>query len=387
MCDTCNQLLELLNIERGKNFILRQIVEHHLNMKFEESSVCKRPRIVIDTESEVKTKVDTKEVNEEDEVKMVIINDSNDAIAEAFESLKEARNYMNILSRIKQQRISEMQLVMSPLEYTSKVLEHIAQTKETLKDKGWTEKKMLSVIQKFVSPLEAFITHTQGYEKQIIEIDEITQFRNCCIHAAKNDSVLSIQHFTQFFTSHVLTMYTLAELIEIYVKESSTIIFVPKKKADYTFYSLNEIKDDKKFWKMDCRLEYLTQDLSYCVVQYSKNLFKTIYKECLKTNAYFPDYASRFQILEYQCGQLLQNMFLAMDFVKLNRVFREAVQKHATYTSTINDVFDMSSDEAEQDLENHGMTKEDKMMVMSEMFEGSIHSDDAEKFFQSLYMQ
>ena len=121
-----------------------------------------------------------------------------------------------------------------------------------------------------------------------------------------------------------------------------------KESDPFSFYTLDSINDDgEKYWRMDCRLEYLgyaIMNTSYFMV----DLFKKIYFDTFYDNNYRENYGSFHQITECDLEQLLQNILILSKPTKFFKKFRELVIKKSTYKKEKNDKFQLYSDDVLQ---------------------------------------
>jgi hypothetical protein len=89
---------------------------------------------------------------------------------------------------------------------------------------------------------------------------------------------------------------------------------------------LEKIKEDKRCWKMECRLEDFSTDFADNVLPYCISLFRKIYKDVFEDNIYRPDYMTKSQILEFDCEQLVQNIILLAQPIKVFSLSPKAIQ-------------------------------------------------------------
>lgn len=388
MCDCFKEIEELktaLIIEGLKCKIYKQILERKLDMKLDDRTEDIIQQTVVkkikERSPDIKKKVKS---NFKPEPKtFLFLNDEvlkcfgefnietiKDEIQANFERLKDTRNYSHVLNSIKTNR-AYMQTELDPREYALITQDHISRMKTIFLEKGFNDKKIQGFLPKFLSPLEYRLTQSSGFEKQTIEFEDISKFKLCQkISADYPKEYVPFDNFgfNQYFLTYCVSFSSIKELLEMYIENPygfKNIIYLPDQ--EYTFYTLNKIENNKRFWKMDCRLEHITLELMDNIKNYCITLFRTIYKSCFNTNNYIPDYKTKYQILEFDCEQILQNVFLCANFKKFNKMIMETVKTLCTYSPVSCDKFDLSSDDNEPIQHD-----EEKMDVIKLLFDNVV---------------
>ena len=160
------------------------------------------------------------------------------------------------------------------------------------------------------------------------------------------------------------------------------IIYLSRPKSSikdpYSFYTLEKIKEDKRCWKMECRLEDFSIDFTDNVLPYCISLFRKIYKDVFEDNIYRPDYMTKSQILEFDCEQLVQNIILLAQPISLYKMFHELIISKSTFTSTESDKFNLYGDDKLQQKRfesNTNDSDEDTCQIIKRLFDGISHDD------------
>ena len=100
----------------------------------------------------------------------------------------------------------------------------------------------------------------------------------------------------------------------------SNIIYVPLEKSTkddpYSFYTLVKITEKKRFWQMDCRLEYFTNNFIAQILPYLITKFRQIYNDVFHDNCYRENYKMQSQILECDCEQLTTKHYFSYRYEK-----------------------------------------------------------------------
>lgn len=303
-----------------------------------------------------------------------------DDIKTSFESLKETRAYNQLLLNIRKSRTC-FHTVLNITEYISVVETHIAKLKSIFLEKGFNERKIVGLYPNFLSPLEYRLLQVEGFEKKTIESDDIEKFKfSMKIGAdyAKTYRPFDQTHFLHYVLSYSLCLFPLKDIVETFINNPygfKNIIYVPmiSDEGAYSFYVLNRIENTKRCWKMDCRLDTLTTELTESVKNYSANLFRKIYKKCLNTNNYiaWENCSSKFQVLEFDCTQLLRNLFTCMNFIRANEIVKQSVQTHCVKQPTTNDKFDLYNDDKEKlmQMKEYKIEQQDIIEIIKLLFD------------------
>lgn len=395
-----------LNMEKLKCKIYKQILEKQLNVQLEDgvedmineivsrfTSSTKQPKIVF-VDSEKATKPNSIEQQPPKKKDIIVENPFAEEVAaifghfdknaietniqDAFESLKESRNYNHILTDIKTNRIF-YQTMLSPSSYIELLQEHLTKIKEIFLKKNFTEKKIASTVYpKFFSSLEYRLLLLDGYHKQSLEVEDISKFKLCQKLGIKHKQTyqpFDKSELVQYLLNYTLSFSSLGELIRNFINNPyncPNIIYLKSFNDEgYAFYTLQKSEKNKRFWKMDCRLENLTIDLAEYISEYCINLFRTFYKAAMDTNMYIPEYQTRCCITEYECEELFQNIIIATDFFKLNSVLRNEVKSYCSFTSDANDKFDLKNEDKEQieNFKKYKLTDETIHEILNRMFD------------------
>ena len=196
--------------------------------------------------------------------------------------------------------------------------------------------------------------------------------------------------FFEKFDNYGLAIFSIKKLIEIFINNKYgiyNIIYVPIKKSSendpYSFYILEDIKSKKRYWKMDCRLEELTINFTNTIINYLKNIFKKLYHDVFNDNIYRKDYKSYNTITQYDCEQLLKNIYMISNQKKFSLLLRNIIRENCTYYPTENDRFNIYTD----DLVQKKRFAEDKGSIDSVIFIKNLFDDISNEDSVDLYRE
>jgi len=306
-----------------------------------------------------------------------------------FESLKNAKTYPKIMEDLKQNR-QKMFGRLNLYDYTNLILEHVKIIEEIFQEKKYTPKKITTIISKGLSALENRLISYGDYTNTHIEIDEITKIGVVLDVYSKTEKEY-IPYTTQnnvynLFYNYGTVLFPIKQTLERYLFNRygfNNIIYLPLPKNiendPYSFYTLESVKDKKRCWKMDCRLEELTTNIIANILPYMIGMFRKIYKDVFNDNEFRVDFLKRSQITECECEQLLQNIQLLSHPQEFSKILRKIVKNNSTFTPTEHDKFNICSDDSLQ--RKRFAEKEDVDMVdtIKQLFDG-ISSENAVDF-------
>jgi hypothetical protein len=398
-------------MERLKNKIYKQIIENQLHMKLEDGTEDlindivskhvqkKAPPVVPEEKKKAlyrpppKTEISDEPAPEHTQEQITrysettmtemrtLFGDVNRdvllaEISNSFDNLKDSSKYTNILLQIKNNR-SNLLAFLSPNEYSNILKEHVERLRVVMNDKGYNEKKLGAIYSKFLSALDYRILRIDGFHKHNLEGDDIVKFKFSQKMSAPHSKIYRTFDKDAMFSyvlNYGLALSSLESILtNFFVNPYGlfNIAYVPFNDDGYAFYTLQKIENGKRFWKMDCRLETLTIDLADVLKTYCINEFRFLYKTCFETNNHIPDYSKRFSLAEFECGQLLQTIYISSNFDRLNGIIRNIVQKNCVHQYTINDKFDLRSDDKDQleTFKTYRPTENDAKEVITRVFD------------------
>jgi hypothetical protein len=319
------------------------------------------------------------------------LEEANKSFQETFDTLKQSRIYTKILNDLAKKRMSIFGR-MSLSNYQNLVCDQIRTIEDIFCQKNYTDKKSITIISKGLTPLESRLIFYGNYTQTHIEIDEIQ----------KLDTVLDLEKqfpkeyvpydsikFFNCFYNYGLVLFTFKKNLERYLfnrYELFNVIYLPlPKNTDddpYSFFVLDKVNKEKRYWKMDCRLEDLTTSLIANVLPYMISMFKKLYRDVFGDNDFRSDFKNKCQLTEYDCEQLVQNIILLAQPKEFCIVLRLIVKKKATYIPTENDKFNLYGDDALQRKRFHDKEDVDLVDIIKQLFD-VISSEQAVDFYRS----
>lgn len=308
-----------------------------------------------------------------------------------FESLKTAKTYTKIMDEIKQNRTNIFgQLNLS--DYNKLLLEHVEILEGIFKEKNYTVKKITTIISKGLSALESRLISYGDYTNTHIEIDEIMKIGVVLDVYSKTEKEYipyDTKNLYNLFYNYGTVLFPIKINIERYLFNRygfNNLIYLPLPKNTehdpYSFYTLESIKDKKRNWKMDCRLEELSTNIISNILPYIISMFHKIYKDVFNDNEFRKDFLKRSQITECECEQLLQNIQLLSHPQEFSIQLRKWVKNNSTFTPSEQDKFNICSDDSLQRKRFTEKEDIDMVDVIKQLFDG-ISSEDSVDFYRT----
>lgn len=310
---------------------------------------------------------------------------------ECFEKLKQSRVYTKILEDLARKRMNIF--ARMPLsDYQNLVSEHIRTIEDIFREKNYTDKKSIGIISKGLTSLESRLISYGNYTQSHLEIDEIEKLDKVLDlgkQSSKQYTVYNSLTIFNCFYNYGVILFPIKKNLERYLFNSYdlwNIIYLPlPKNTDddpYSFYVLERLSKEKRYWKMDCRLEDLSSNLIANLLPYMIGMFRKLYRDVFGDNDFRKDYNSKCQITECDCEQLLQNIITVGQPKDFYNIVRIIVKNKATYTPTENDKFNLYGDDSLQRKRFHDKEDIDLVDIIKQLFD-DISSEEAVDFYRS----
>jgi hypothetical protein len=279
--------------------------------------------------------------------------DSIKAIDEAMECISKERIYKKHLISIKDLRV-KLICKIGLSEYTNLIRKHIEKLTSIFGKKGTDAKKTTLNIGMSLSPLEQRLIFFSGYFNTELEPEE-TQRLRLTLDVAPNPKRYIPFNYNDFFSkmyNYGLSIFSVKESIKRSLVNPygfPNIVYVKTEKSSakdpYTFYILEKIEDDKRIWKMECRLYEFSKSLSKNILTYCINMFRRIYFDVFSDNSYREDYKDKCLICRQDCEQLLINIIELSNSKSLCETVRKIVSKQSILLPSKMDKFDFMADD------------------------------------------
>jgi hypothetical protein len=343
------------------------------------------------TEEDIKHRIEIVDATVLQEQKTTIdIENVYKQMENIFNKLKTSRIYTKLLDELRSTRMSIF-CSMTVKEYTKILEEHISKLETIFKDKNYPVKKITSIVVKGLYAIESRILGYYNYTSQHLDTDEIQTMKFVYENGKLKDKgyvPFDIDRLADTFCNYGLVLYPLKTtlkslLFNFYGFNSIIYLPVPKSKDSdpYSFYTLEKVNKEKRYWKMDCRLEYFSSILSMYLLPYAIGMFRRLYKDVFNDNDFRPNYNTKCQLTECDCEQLLHNIFLLAQGRAFCNTLRHIVKEYSTYTPTDNDKFNLYGDDSLQRKRFQEKEEPELLEVVKQLFDG-ISSSQAVDFYR-----
>jgi hypothetical protein len=194
--------------------------------------------------------------------------------------------------------------------------------------------------------------------------------------------------FMRKFYNYGSILFTIKENLERNLFNTygfNNVVYIPLKNSTlndpWSFYTLESLSKEKRYWKMDCRLEDLSLNFFNNMKSYLVNIFRKIYSDIYHDNHYRKDYNNS-NITELDCEQLLQNIYILLNPKDFCNFLRQLVVEKATYIPTENDKGDFLSDDRIQKKRFSDNNEKYDVFDLIRLLFDDISSEEAIDFYR-----
>lgn len=273
-----------------------------------------------------------KEEKEEDDEESIFFE-----ISRLLDKLKSSHRYNNVLQSIKKYRTKLFSMI--PLdEYTNLLRNHVKQFKEIFLGKQFPYRKLNRVIFSCFNELELRIISYYEYYNTTLTPDHIDEFASVLdmnMTYCKQYTPFNVQVVLNNLQNYGFALFSLEECLKRAIVSPynyPNIVYIKMKKSSdddpYSFYTLGSVENKVRKWRLDCRLEKLTTDISDALRPYGVSLFRRIYRDVFGDNVYRPKFQSEAPILRDDCEQLLINVYRVSNYHHLQIELQHIVKKY-----------------------------------------------------------
>jgi hypothetical protein len=344
-----------------------------LNEKKEEKKETFRAINKVEEKKEdIKLKIETvdEEVKEIVRSKFEFINikDCENEINNVFVNIKEGRKYTKNLEYIKTIRC-KMLGWMDIEEYKNMILQQIDHITNIFTEKSMEKKKITLIIFEHFTGLELRLARYKSYTKTCIDPEDIYRLKlslEVCTPFPKEYK--PFERSFERFKNYNLVLFTLEKCVECYLinrygfnnlvyidiktkkenerfhseavhraEQISQRGSIDKKSDFFGFYYLEKIEKGIRYWKMDSRLENISEEFSETLLPFCISLYKKIYIDIFGDNYYRPDISDMSPIANGEMEQLLENILILSNQDSCRDLLQRIIRTSATHSPTMND--------------------------------------------------
>ena len=331
------------------------------------------------SEEEIENKINIKkeEIENKKNKYIDIIKTSENIFRECFDSIKQSRTYSKSLSLIKKTRLNLIECMPND-KYIKLVQGHVKNLENIFKNlKEFSTKKIVETISKSMNTIDMRLISYGSYTNTMLEMDDIYRFKsslNFFNITPSSFTPLNKEVLFKLFFNYGGALFTLKDMIEMFIPNQydfHNIIYVKLKNSTdedpFSFYFLEDIntvkKIEKRYWKMDCRLEEFTNNFIDNIKLYLIENFRKLYYEIFNDNDFRKDYRETNSLTEYDCEQLLQSIHLLSKPKEFNILLRNIIKNKCVYYPTINDRFNIYGDDVVQKKKFLNSKEDEEIMI------------------------
>jgi hypothetical protein len=316
-----------------------------------------------------------------------------------------------VLKQLSDTRIKLIGIMTLP-EYIKLVLTHIKKLESIFSSKKINKAKIVSHVQKSLSPLEQRLTSYKNYHDSHLQPEECQLYKAVLrlnMNYNKEYKSFSYDELCLSINNYGIALFSLKNVLKIALVNPYkfyNIIYINKEGKDkegkekeggkekdkektsdpYTFYTLESISSKgRRQWRMECRLDDLSKKLSMSLMTYCVSLFRKIYYDAFNDNVYRPDYKEKAPIFSEDCEQLLTNILLIARQKQFCNLMRFVISKFCVITPTTNDSFNFTADDGicKKNFDKRIDSIEDVEGCIKRLFD-NISEDDIKKLSENV---
>jgi hypothetical protein len=284
--------------------------------------------------------VDERQKNIKDKINTV----SSETVTKDITTLLETLNKTNFNDSVKKLKQFRKKLIpnLTHDTYIKLLREHYTITESAVKNE--TSKRKESYMEKSFSPLEHRLLLSPCNHLFNIEPSDIELY-HCLIPEEATYSEWVPFNREKYF-KQCLTYDLAFSHIQDIVKRTlfnkfgyNNVVYIPIKKTEekYTYYYLDRVDGGKRFWKMDYKLENLTDRFCEIAVDRIIFYFRQLYSCVFRDNTFRHDFLKKAPCIELEFQQLIQNINLLSDRNGMYKMFQSLVDENAEFKPMDND--------------------------------------------------
>lgn len=301
-------------------------------------------------------------------------------IEEEFSRLKTAKDIEeknNILQNIVNNR-KKLLCLLGPSEYAKILHSHLNRVSSHFN--SLTPAKIKKQILTSFNTVEIKILEIDRYMLMETNNKDVLWF-NSEIKKNKNDSLDLVVFDEKTLFSRILNYRVCINSVKDILRQElfnmygfNNLIYLKlSDNSRYSFYTLDKIEAEGRFWKMDCRLEILSNSVVDNLLEFCCNYFRKYYCNVYGDNDYRDKFWEHKALTIKELQQLLENIIFLSNFYKVTDFLQTIVVENSTYTSTSIDKFNLKADDTTQQKRFKTYKdkdwKEEIMIKLKELFD------------------
>jgi len=260
----------------------------------------------------------------------------------SYESLSDVKQYNTHLRKIKKNRRAYFSTV-SLEEYTCAIKTHITYLEKFGKQKKFSPRKIDTIISNHFTTLDLRLVRHKNYENFH---PDGTLLKDLNLILSCKDNIIFNYDLIENLRNYALIIFPLKVILEfiLYNRSNTEPVFVlfdlKYNEKPFHYYYLEKRKGNKKFWKMDCRMERFLEQIRSSFLPYLVSEFRSSYFHVFQDNIFRENFLELVSGLETEFKQTAENIILLANSKKTLGMCTEIVSKNKK-AKTANDILNL----------------------------------------------
>lgn len=335
--------------------------------------------------------------NQSDDIDISNVNKSNykKLHNKLIQKLRNERCYRQTLQNLQYLRKSSVEW-LDIQEYHTNIHEDIKKLENLFKKKNFEKGKYKKIISESLSPMESRITKYQDYFKNYLTVEDMQLMKKCFKAQIKfeNKYISFTSSIFKYLKNYNIVLFTIKELLEHILLNThgfNNIVYIhipsSKKSDPHSFYILEDIQTEtnENLWRMDCRFEDISKDISSQLLPYAIDLYKKIYKDIFGDNNFREDLEDHCGVTGSELEQLAENIFNLHDLKKLRNILKDIILEKAILNPTEKDKINFKKDDKYQKSRFQKLEDKYNPQEIPKILFPNISDIDIAKFIKKIF--
>lgn len=335
--------------------------------------------------------------NQSDDIDFSNVNKSNykKLYNKLIQKLRNERCYRQTLQNLQYLRKSSLEW-LDIQQYHENIDNDIKKLEILFKKKNFEIGKYKKIISESLSPMESRITKYQDYFKTYLTVEDMELMKKCFKAQIKfeNKYIPFTSSIFKYLKNYNIVLFTIKESLEHILLNThgfNNIVYIDipssKKSDPHSFYILKDIhtETNENLWRMDCRFEDISKDISTQLLPYAIDLYKKIYKDIFGDNNFREDLEDHCGVTGSELEQLAENIFNLHDLKKLRNILKDIILEKAILNPTEKDKINFKKDDKYQKSRFQKLEDKYNPQEIPKILFPNISDIDIAKFIKKIF--
>ena len=335
--------------------------------------------------------------NQSDDIDLSNVNKSNykKLHNKLIQKLRNERCYRQTLQTLQNLRKSSLEW-LDIQEYHENIHDDIKKLENLFKKKNFEIGKYKKIRSESLSPMESRIIKYQDYFKTYLTVEDMQLMKKCFKAQIKfeNKYIPFTSSIFKYLKNYNIVLFTIKELLEHILLNThgfNNIVYIDipssKKSDPHSFYILEDIhtETNENLWRMDCRFEDISKDISSQLLPYAIDLYKKIYKDIFGDNNFREDLEDHCGVTGSELEQLAENIFNLHDLKKLRNILKDIILEKAILNPTEKDKINFKKDDKYQKSRFQKLEDKYNPQEIPKILFPNISDIDIAKFIKKIF--